>query len=102
MPLNDPESLNQSLRPIASEDDPRPCPHCGQFTNAVRAQLAESRAMKLEQMIGHPPPGSPTEEWLPRAATWHQERLNWAKEVARLTRELQIHQAALRAFVGGA
>lgn len=40
-----------------------------------------THAENLESLIGQPPAGKHQDEWLPRGLTWHQERLNWIKEV---------------------
>lgn len=39
-------------------------------------------------LIGIPKEGWHPDEWLPRAATWHQERLNWSQEVESLRRHI--------------
>jgi hypothetical protein len=39
---------------------------------------------ELLKLIGEPPEGSRPDEWFPRDATWHKERLNWAAEVRQL------------------
>lgn len=52
----------------------------------------------LERLIGNPPKGSHPDEWLPRADTWHEERILWMKEVERLRTEnvrLQRHITAI-------
>lgn len=35
-------------------------------------------------LIGEPPNGSHPHEWMPRAASWHEERQNWIREVDKL------------------
>lgn len=52
---------------------------------------AEDRLLelaRLRQLIGNPPEGSHTDEWKPRAETWHQERLNWQVQLDHLRAEL--------------
>lgn len=39
---------------------------------------------QLLDLIGYPPEGSHCDEWLPRSATWHDERANWIAEVEKL------------------
>jgi len=39
---------------------------------------------ELLMLIGNPPEGSHEDEWLPRAGTWHQERVNMLAEIAKL------------------
>lgn len=43
----------------------------------------------LLSIIGRPPEGSHPSEWLPRARTWHEERLNWQEEVRNLRAEIE-------------
>lgn len=42
---------------------------------------AMNELQRLRNLIGVPPEGSHPDEWNPRDATWHQERLNWISEV---------------------
>ena len=56
----------------------------------------QSKAVEsLLKVIGRPPKGAPTEEWMPRAATWHEERANWKEEVAALRLEVARLKAQL-------
>src|SRR5438128_377500 len=41
-------------------------------------------AGELYALIGTPMENTHPDEWLPRAETWHRERLNWIKEVCQL------------------
>lgn len=41
-------------------------------------------ADNLRALIGEPMEGTHPDEWMPRATTWHRERLNWIKEVCQL------------------
>ncbi len=41
----------------------------------------------LTELVGEPPTGSHPDEQRPRAATWHQERLNWISEVETIRTE---------------
>jgi hypothetical protein len=52
--------------------------------------VAKDDYQDLQRLIGQPPEGSHPDEWKPRGATWHQERLNWQAEVERL-RANQCH-----------
>lgn len=58
------------------------------------AELQEQLA-RLQEQIGKPPAGSHPDEARPRAATWHEERLNHLEEA----RRLREHCAALEAIV---
>lgn len=50
--------------------------------NEVKHQSQIILALRAE--IGKPPEGSHPDEQVPRAATWHKERLNWIVEVEKL------------------
>lgn len=52
-------------------------------------QLAEKTYLRLQKIIGKPHEGSHHSEWMPRAETWHQERLNWIKEVEMLREHIK-------------
>jgi hypothetical protein len=41
----------------------------------------ETELDKLRAQIGTPPEGTHADEQIPRAGTWHQERLNWISEI---------------------
>ena len=46
-----------------------------------RMAALETELDKLRAQIGTPPDGSHPDEQIPRAGTWHQERLNWISEI---------------------
>ena len=56
----------------------------GDYVPFAYAYKHWGRAIELESLIGKPPEGSHADEWMPRAATWHEERLNWIAEAERL------------------
>jgi len=46
-----------------------------------RMVALETELDKLRAQIGTPPEGTHADEQIPRAGTWHQERLNWISEI---------------------
>jgi cytochrome c556 len=63
-------------------EPPRACWECGSIYHLTAQH--DGAAKQLEDLIGQAPEGSHPDEQVPRAETWHAERVNWKAEVERL------------------
>lgn len=59
---------------------------------------AHGEVKRLSDLIGKHPDGTHPDEWMPRAATWHRERLNWIEE----TERMRSCAERIRKSIGGA
>lgn len=74
---------------VTTERPPYTCQSPATHGNTIPNGHLMDEVQRLTALIGKPPTGSHPDEWLPRAATWHEERLNWMAEVERLKRHAE-------------